>query len=135
MITKKTHAVLRDFYRRRTGFCSSRTLDRRWSSICSTDTIVLQSKSDGAELLFDTVQGDPREGRSRPPGLYDEARALVARLAVGPDRTKEDIAAHGDALEPLKLRAFAASHATAMIGLTASQASLTLPSASRPRRS
>jgi lipoprotein-anchoring transpeptidase ErfK/SrfK len=31
--------------------------------------------------------------------LYDEARALVARLAVGPDRTKEDIATQADALE------------------------------------
>jgi hypothetical protein len=32
------------------------------------------------------------------PGLYD-ARALVARLRLGPDRTEEDIAAQGDALE------------------------------------
>ena len=31
--------------------------------------------------------------------FYDEARALVARLAVGPDRTKEDIATQADALE------------------------------------
>ena len=31
-------------------------------------------------------------------GLYDEARALVARLAVGPDRTKEDIATQADEL-------------------------------------
>ena len=52
-----------------------RTVDQWWSSICSTDTIAIRSKSDGAELLFDTVEGDPGEGRSHPPGLYDDARA------------------------------------------------------------
>jgi lipoprotein-anchoring transpeptidase ErfK/SrfK len=31
--------------------------------------------------------------------LYDEARALVARLKVGPGRTEDDIAAQADALE------------------------------------
>src|SRR5580765_4366468 len=71
-----------------------RTLDQWWSSICSTDTIAPRSKSDGAELLFDTVEGDPGEGRSPSPGLYD-ARALVARLRLGPDRTEENIAGPG----------------------------------------
>ena len=73
-------------------------MDQWWSSICSTDTIAIRSKSDGAELLFDTVEGDPGGGRSPSPGLYD-ARALVARLRIGPDRTEENIAAQGDALE------------------------------------
>ena len=49
-----------------------RSVDRRWSSIRSTDTIALRSKSDGAELLFDTVEGGSGKGRSRPPSLYEK---------------------------------------------------------------
>jgi len=59
-------------------------LDQWWSSICSTDTIAIRSKCDGGEPLFDTFEGDPGERRSRPLGLYDDAKArwllLVAKV-------------------------------------------------------
>jgi lipoprotein-anchoring transpeptidase ErfK/SrfK len=47
-------------------------------------------------ILSKAVQGKDAAARL---SLYDEARALVARLRVGPDRTEEDIAAQADALE------------------------------------
>jgi lipoprotein-anchoring transpeptidase ErfK/SrfK len=47
-------------------------------------------------ILSKATQGkDPAARLS----LYDEARALVARLRVGPGRTEDDIAAQADALE------------------------------------
>jgi hypothetical protein len=52
-------------------------LDQWWSSICSTDTIAIRSKCDGAELLFNTFERDPGERRSRPLGLYDDAKARM----------------------------------------------------------
>jgi putative heme iron utilization protein len=47
-------------------------------------------------ILSKAIRGKDATARL---SLYDEARALVARLKVGPDRTKEDIAAQSDALE------------------------------------
>ncbi len=47
-------------------------------------------------ILSKAAQGKDVAARQN---LYDEARALVARLRVGPDRTEEDIAAQADALE------------------------------------
>ena len=47
-------------------------------------------------LLSKAAQGKDAVARQ---SLYDEARALVARLRVGPDRTEDDIAAQADALE------------------------------------
>jgi lipoprotein-anchoring transpeptidase ErfK/SrfK len=47
-------------------------------------------------ILSKAIRGKDATARL---SLYDEARALVARLKVGPDRTKEDIAAQADALE------------------------------------
>ena len=52
-------------------------------------------------ILSKATQG---KGRSPSPGLYDEARALVARLRLGPDHTEENIAAQADALESAILR-------------------------------
>jgi hypothetical protein len=47
-------------------------------------------------ILSKAIRGKDAAARL---SLYDEARALVARLRVGPDRTVEDIAAQVDALE------------------------------------
>src|SRR5277367_4644308 len=47
-------------------------------------------------MLSKAIQGKDAAARQR---LYNEARALVARLRGGPDRTEEDIAAQADALE------------------------------------
>jgi lipoprotein-anchoring transpeptidase ErfK/SrfK len=47
-------------------------------------------------ILSRATQGKDAAARLR---LYDEARALVARLTVGPNRTEDDIAAQADALE------------------------------------
>ena len=47
-------------------------------------------------ILSKAIRGKDAAARL---SLYDEARALVARLRVGPDHTEEDIAAQSDALE------------------------------------
>ena len=47
-------------------------------------------------ILSKAAQGKDAAARL---SLYDEARALVARLKIGPDRTEEDIAAQANALE------------------------------------
>src|SRR4029453_15923478 len=60
-----------------------RTLDQWWSSICSTDTIAIQSKSDGAELIFDTGEGDPQEGRSKSPAWPLRRCACTMPSALG----------------------------------------------------
>ena len=47
-------------------------------------------------ILSKAIRGKDAAARL---SLYDEARALVARLRVGPNHTAEDIAAQSDALE------------------------------------
>ena len=47
-------------------------------------------------ILSKAIRGKDAAARL---SLYDEARALVARLRVGPNHTEEDIAAQSDALE------------------------------------
>jgi putative heme iron utilization protein len=47
-------------------------------------------------ILSKAIRGKDAAARL---SLYDEARALFARLRVGPDHTEEDIAAQSDALE------------------------------------
>jgi lipoprotein-anchoring transpeptidase ErfK/SrfK len=47
-------------------------------------------------ILSKATQGKDAAARL---SLYEEARALVARLRVGPNRTEDDIAAQADALE------------------------------------
>jgi hypothetical protein len=47
-------------------------------------------------ILSKAAQGKDAAARL---SLYDDARALVARLKIGPDRTEEDIAAQANALE------------------------------------
>ena len=49
-------------------------------------------------ILSKAAQGKDAAARL---SLYDDARALVARLKIGPDRTEEDIAAQANALELL----------------------------------
>ena len=48
-------------------------------------------------ILSKATQGE--EAAARLSLHVDDARALIARLRVGPNRTEEDIAAQGDALE------------------------------------
>ena len=47
-------------------------------------------------ILSKAIRGKDAAARL---SLYDEARALVARLRVGPNHTEEDISAQSDALE------------------------------------
>jgi len=47
-------------------------------------------------ILSKAAQGKDAAARL---SLYEDARALVARLKIGPDRTEEDIAAQANALE------------------------------------